>query len=144
MMARGRRKAAEVAAEEANGGPVEKMDFDTAKKLLLNDVRVANSRAGEHNQEASTAYKAIKKECNIDTGMAKLVLKLHGMDDEKRDHQLRSFRGLLLAFNMHLTPDLVDTMEGHNTGADVVPIRAGIAPADADDGLATTGDDDAD
>lgn len=142
-MAKGRRKAADVAAEEAGGGvsgEVQKMDFDTAKRLLLNDVRVANSRAGEHNQEASTAYKAIKKQCNIDTGMAKLVLKLHGMDDDKRDHQLRSLRGLLLAFNIGLTPDLVDTMEGHNSGADVIPL---FGNQGGDDGLATLdGDDD--
>jgi hypothetical protein len=140
-MARGRRKAADVAEDEAKGavtGEEAKMDFAKAKSLLLNDVRVANSRAGEHNQEASTAYKAIKKQCNISTSMAKLVLKLHGLDDDKRDHELRSLRGLLLAFNMGLTPDLVDTMEGHNSGAEIIPIRAGIT-GDELAGLGLTG-----
>lgn len=138
-MARGRRKAAEVAEEPQNGGEEGKMDFATAKRLLLNDVKPALSRVGEHNQEASTAYKAIKKQCNISTSMAKLVLKLHDMDEDKRDHELRSLRGMLQAFNIGLTPDLVDVMhgEGHNSTADIIPIFGGAAG----DGLATLDDD---
>ena len=139
-MGRGRRKAAEVAEETQNGGEEGKMDFATAKRLLLNDVKPALSRVGEHNQEASTAYKAIKKQCNISTAMAKLVLKLHDMDEDKRDHELRSLRGMLQAFNMGLTPDLVDSMEGHNSGADIIPIFGSTGG----DGLATLGNDDGD
>lgn len=145
-MGRTRRKAAEVAAQENGSAEVPKMDFASVKRVLLNDVRVANSRAAENNQEASTAYKAIKKEYGVSTDMARLVLKWHLMDEDKRDHQLRSLRGLLVEFGMGLTPDLVDHMEGHNSGgrpsAEVVPLFGAGDPDDQDDGLATTGDED--
>ena len=149
-MARGRRKAAEVAEEPQSGGEESKMDFATAKRLLLNDVKPALSRVGEHNQEASTAYKAIKKECHISTSMAKLVLKLHEMDEDRRDHELRSLRGMLVAFNIGLTPDMVDIAEGHNS-AEIIPIRGGITGDQLEtlgltggDGLATLAGDDGD
>ena len=93
------------------------MDFDTAMKIVKNDIMPANSKSGEYAQEASTAYKAIKKGCHIQTSSVKDAIKVSGKEDAKRDDYLRGFVEMtnrlcgetLLSFHSN---DLVDQAEG--------------------------------
>lgn len=92
---------------------VASMDFDRAKKLYFEDIKPARSKASEHMQEVSTAFKAVKKVCGIQPGAMKAAIKLHEMEDSKRDNWLRAFNGYLRAVNIDPDPkDLVDAMNG--------------------------------
>ncbi len=127
-MARGRRKAADVAEEITGNAPesVEaKQDFELARKLYFADIKPAVSRSAEHAQEASTAYKAIKKDANIDPQAAKLAFKVVEMEDGKKQHFLRSLAGMFEIMNIGLETDLVDAMNGagHNSGATIIPFK---------------------
>lgn len=108
----------------ANGQSAEEVkapDFERAVKIYRHDIKPANEKSGEHAQAASTAYKAIKKECRVNTRAAKFVFQLAGESEEKRNDVLRSIRGLLSAMHIGITDDLVSQAEGEDNGAAIVP-----------------------
>lgn len=128
-------------ADMARGKPAEKveevkqMDFKQAVKLYRFDIKKANSEAAAQNQEASTAYKAIKKSCHIQPDAARKAFKLmDGTEEARRDDWFRGFVGLvnemagrdILTFN---DTDLVDAMQGHNKPRVALATIAG-KPAD--------------
>ena len=95
--------------EPDESGVVPTKDFKTAIRLYRSDIKPALSKSGEFNQEASTAYKAIKKTCHIQPQAAKLAFKLEEMEEAKRDDFLRCLTGLLKELNIPLqSNDLVD------------------------------------
>lgn len=104
---------------------VQKPDFEKAVRIFRQDIKPAVEAAGERSQEASTGYKAIKKDCRVNTRAAKFVFKLAGESEEKRNDVLRSVRGLLGAMNIGITDDLVSEAEGEDTGAAIVPTAKG-------------------
>lgn len=109
-MARAARKARE---PKDDVEVVKEKDFGRAVRLWREDIKRATSEAATHMQDASTAYKAIKKECNIQPAAAKLVFKLADMEDAKRDDFIRCFTGLCKELKIELEPvDLVDMAEG--------------------------------
>lgn len=138
-MARGRRKAADVAEEPKaeDAGAEGKMDFELARKLYFDDIRPAASRSAEEAQAASTGYKAIKNQCKIDPQAAKLAFKVVQMESSKQQHFLRSMAGMFAIMNIGLHTDLVDEMQGHNSGATIIPFKAaetgGLATLPGDD-----------
>jgi hypothetical protein len=97
-------------------------DFALAVRLYRQDIKPAQAKIGEFAQEQSTAYKAIKKQANIQPQAAKLAFKLDDMEESKRDDFLRSFNGLLKELNIFMPVDLIDVAEGKGTTTDnVVP-----------------------
>lgn len=89
------------------------MDVEQAKRLYFNDIKPARSKASEFMQEISTAFKAVKKLCHIQPGAMKAAIKVHEMEDAKRDDWLRGFNAYLRANNIDPDPkDLVDLAEG--------------------------------
>lgn len=102
-------------------GEVAKPDFEKAVRIYRKDIKPANEKSGEHAQTASTAYKAIKDDCHVNTRAAKFVFKLANESEEKRNDVLRSVRGLLEAMNIGITDDLVSDAEGEDTAASIVP-----------------------
>jgi hypothetical protein len=124
-------------AEPQNGGEVKKIDVDNAFRIVRNDIKPNISKVGEHNQEVSTAYKAIKKDCGIPSWIIKLGLKLESMEDFKRDHEMRALNLWLAKLGFDMIPaDLVDQAEGKGD-TNVIPLKAGDGG-----GLATLADDD--
>ncbi|RXR28934.1 hypothetical protein [Sphingobium fluviale] len=105
-----------------------KPDFERAVSIYRNDIKPAQARVGEYAQEQSTAYKEIKKGCNVHPGAAKLAFKLDAMEDTKRDDFLRSLKGLMSALNIGLSADLVDKAEGEDD-EDVIPVKASSRPS---------------
>jgi len=106
-MARTARKS-----KDDDTGEVKAKDFALAKKLYHGDIKPAVSKVGEAMQEASTAFKSIKKQANIQPAAAKLAFKLAEMEDAKRDDFLRCLGGLLAEFNIDIKPtDMVDLMQ---------------------------------
>jgi hypothetical protein len=92
-------------------------DFDFAKKAYFNDIKPALSKVAEHMQEASTCYKAVKKQAHIQPGAMKAAIKLVEMEDAKRDDWLRCFNGFLVANNIDPDPkDLIDQMTAGDDG----------------------------
>lgn len=57
-------------------------------KIVKNDILPANSKSGEYAQEASTAYKAIKKQCHMQAGSVKDAIKIADKEEAKRDDYL--------------------------------------------------------
>jgi hypothetical protein len=114
-MARGSQKAQPKIEE------VKAPDFERAVKIFRHDIKPANEKSGEHAQAASTAYKAIKKECGVNTRAAKFVFQLAGESEEKRNDVLRSIRGLLGAMSIGITDDLVSSAEGEDNEAALIP-----------------------
>ena len=107
-----------------------KPDFDRAVRIYRNDIKPAQARVGEFAQEQSTAYKEIKKGCNVHPGAAKLAFKLDAMEDTKRDDFLRSLKGLMAALNLGLSSDLVDQAEGDDDAdGDIIPVKASSRPS---------------
>ena len=98
--------------EPDDTGEVKTKDFALAKKLFQQDIAPAVSKAGEAMQEASTGYKAIKKQAHIQPQAAKLAFKLADMEEAKRDDFLRCLGGLLKVFGIEIDPkDMVDQMQ---------------------------------
>lgn len=114
---------ARAAKKDEFEGEIPEKDFAHAVKLYRHDIKPALSKVGEHNQEAATAYKAIKKTCHIQPQAAKLAFKLDGMEEAKRDDFIRCFTGLCKELNIPLDPvDLVDMAEGGRTRPSLVPV----------------------
>lgn len=98
-------------------GEVPKHDFDLAATIYRRDIKPALSKVGEFNQEASTGYKAIKKQANIQPSAAKLVFKLYGMEDAKRSDFWRCVLGLADKMGCGPVYDLVDQAEAASPSA---------------------------
>lgn len=113
-MARGKKTEAPQVEE------IKQPDFALAVRLFRQDIKPAVEAAGEHAQEASTAYKAIK-EAGVNTRAAKFVFKLADESEEKRNDVLRSVRGLLEVMNIGITDDLVSRAEGGDAGKPLIP-----------------------
>jgi len=120
-MARGAKK------KEDEVEQIGKPDFDRALRIYREDIKPAQAKVGEFAQEQSTAYKEIKKDCNIVPGAAKLAFKLDQMEDTKRDDFLRSLNGLMKVLNIGLSADLVDQAEGDDVGG-VIPVAKSSRP----------------
>jgi hypothetical protein len=105
---------------------LKKPDVEAAIRTYREDIRQALSKVGEYSQELSTAYKHIKKHCRIAGWVAKLAFKLDGMEDAKRDVELRQLSALLAGLNIGLTPDLVDAAQGSEK-VDIIPKMAAAA-----------------
>lgn len=101
-MARAKLKADE------NDGEIKQKDFAQAVRIYRQDIKQAVSKVGEHSQELSTAYKAIKKQCGISSKAAKLAFQLDDMEDFKRDDFLRSLGGMLNELGIAQPFDMVD------------------------------------
>lgn len=105
---------------------IAKPDFERAVRIYKQDIRPAQAKVGEYAQEQSTAYKEIKKGCNVHPGAAKLAFKLDTMEDTKRDDFLRSLWGLMSELNIGISADLVDQM-GDGEAPDM-PVAAAKKP----------------
>ena len=119
--------------KEDDTGEIKAKDFALAKKLYQHDIGPAVTKAGEAMQEASTAYKAIKKQANIQPQAAKLAFKLADMEEAKRDDFLRCLGGLLAEFNIDVAPkDMIDMMQGDDGYARPKPqlVTIPYAPSD--------------
>lgn len=104
-------------------------DFALAVRLYRQDIKPAQSKVGEHSQEMSEAYKAIKKRAYIQPQAARLAFRLDDMEESKRDDFLRSFNGLLKEMRIFMPVDLADMAEGKGSaGETVVPIGKGAKP----------------
>lgn len=115
-------------------------DFGEAVRIYREEIRPAQARVGEHAQEQSTAYKAIKAKCRIQPSAAKAAFKLAEMEESKRDDYLRCFNGLLERLGVTPRNDLVDAAEGKGeAGApkSAPPLKLVTVPTgpEADDAL---------
>lgn len=109
-------------------------DFDRAKELYYNDIKPAKSKAAEQMQEASTAYKAVKKECHIQPSAMKAAVKVIEMEDAKSEDWLRCFNGILRAHNIDPDPkDMVDMMHGDDGYARPRPTLVTVPESDGVD-----------
>ncbi len=81
-------------------------------------------------------WQMVKDEANMPRKEFNYVQSLVDEDDDsKLEHRLRALRELLIAYNLFITPDLVDAAQGHNS-ENIVPFGARRDP-----GLATLEDD---
>lgn len=120
--------------KDDDSGAVKPKDFELARKLYHGDIKKAVSRAGEAMQEVSTAYKAIKKQANIQPQAAKLAFKLAEMEEAKRDDFLRCLGGLLAQFKIDIKPtDMVDLMTGDDGYARPKPDLSLVTLSDGDE-----------
>lgn len=115
--------------KEDDNQPVEVKthDYKLAMKIVKNDIMPANSKSGEYAQEASTAYKAIKKKCHIQPGAVKDAIKIADKEEAKRDDFLRGLANMvnLLTGEKLLTfhgTDLVDQAEGQRPKPKLVTV----------------------
>lgn len=113
-------RSAKKSTEEVEN--IDKPDFEKAVRIFRHNIKPANEKSGEHAQAASTGYKAIKKDCHVNTRAAKFVFQLSGESEEKRNDVLRSVRGLLEAMNIGITDDLVSDAEGE-PNTPIVPTK---------------------
>jgi hypothetical protein len=96
-------------------------DYSQAVRIYRTDIKEAVSKVGEHSQELSTAYKAIKKQCGISSKAAKLAFQLDDMEDFKRDDFLRSLNGLLKELGIFMPTDMIDVANGAAAGQSPIP-----------------------
>lgn len=118
IMPRGKKAAAPQVEE------IKAPDFAKAVRIYRRDIKPSVEKAGEHAQEASTAYKAIKNDAHVNTRAAKFVFKLAEESEEKRDDILRSLRGLLKEMSIGITNDLVARAEDEDAEEPIIPAAA--------------------
>jgi hypothetical protein len=99
-------------------------DFEKAVRIYRQDIKPAVEAAGERAQEASTGYKAIKKDCRVNTRAARFVFSLERESEEKRNDILRSVRGMLDEMDIGITDDLVSQAENEDRAAPIIPTAA--------------------
>lgn len=109
-------------------------DYDLAMKIVKQDILPANSKSGEYAQEASTAYKAIKKQAHLQPGSVKAAIQIADKEAAKRDDYLR---GLAEMVN-RLTGEKLLTFHG----TDLVDQAEGVGSERKKPFLATVGGDD--
>lgn len=114
-MASAKRKEDPPSAEE-----VKPIDAALAVRILKQDILPNITKIGERSQEVSTAYKAIKKQCNIPSWVVKLGIKLKETEDYKRDHELRAMKAIFEELGITIKEDLVDQAEG-KTNDGIIP-----------------------
>lgn len=120
--------------KDDDSGEVKVKDFDFAKKAYFEDIKPAISKAREMMQEASTCYKAIKKQAHIQPSAMKTAMKVFEMEDAKREDWLRCFNGILRAHNVDPDPkDMVDLMQGDDGYARPKPMLVTIPDHHGDD-----------
>jgi hypothetical protein len=103
-------------------GEVGQPDFEQAVRLYRGDIKPAKAKAAEHMQEASTAYKSVKKDALVHPGAAKAAFALVEMEYDKQQEWLRSFRGTLEALGVGIEPDLFDD------GGQKIPPTSNVVP----------------
>ena len=124
------------AAADDDDGLIKEKDFKKAAKIYYGDILPATSKASEYMQEVSTGFKAIKRECGVQSMVAKFVFKLLESEESKQEDALRCLKGLLTEFRLFLPSDLVDAAEG-TAGSDVVPSEPPAAKTRAKPKLVT-------
>jgi len=102
-------------------GEIKQKDFAQAVRIYRQDIKQAVSKVGEHSQELSTAFKAIKKQCGISSKAAKLAFQLDDMEDFKRDDFLRSLNGMLKELGIYMPTDMIDVANGATAGESIIP-----------------------
>ena len=117
---------ARAAKKDDDYGEVKTKDFAGAVSLYRQDIKPAKAAAAEKMQESSTAYKAIKKQCNIQPGAAKDAFKAYEKEEAKRDDWLRGFVGTFNELVGHEVlvlklDDLVDRAQG-GSRPNLVPV----------------------
>lgn len=91
---------------------VPQKDFTGAVRAYRNDIKPARSKIAEYMQEASTAKKHVKKNCNIQGKAFDFVCSVSEMEESKRDDLLRCVNGLFKEFGIFMPRDMVDIAEG--------------------------------
>lgn len=105
---------------EDTDGEIKPIDAKRACQILRQDILPNITKIGERSQEVSTAYKAVRKECNIPTWVMKLGIKLKDTEDFKRDHELRAMKAVFEELGISIRTDMVDMAEGKSGDGSVV------------------------
>lgn len=104
-------KDAKTEAEEVE--EVKDLDFETALKCMLHDIRPIKEKKELAGSEESEGWKKIKDECHLASPAAKFFFThILEREDETRDNNLRTLYGLLKTANIGISQDLVDKMSG--------------------------------
>ena len=119
------------AKEKEISGQVLPPDYDEALRIFNADVKPANKSQKQAMQEASAAWKVIKKEHRVNVAGFRMAMKIADMEEADQQSFLRALRAGLVARHVSLHADLVDTAEGNDT-SNVVPIEAARADARSD------------
>ena len=106
---------------------VKQIDAAQAVRILRQDILPNITKIGERSQDVSTAYKAIKKNCNIPSWVVKLAIKLGDTEDYKRDHELRAMKEMFKAYGITLTEDLVDQAQDNDDADGIIPTKKAAA-----------------
>lgn len=115
VMGRTARPKSEPQAQE-----IPQKDFAGAVKIYRQDIKPAKTKQGEFGQEQSTAYKAIKKNCHVQPGAAKVAFSIAEMEDAHRDDYLICLNGLFKELGIDMPRDLV-TMADGTEGGSIIP-----------------------
>lgn len=109
-----------------SGEEVKPIDAALAVRILKQDILPNITKIGERSQEVSTAYKAIRKQCNIPSWVMKLGIKLKETEDYKREHELRAMKAIFEEMGISIKEDLVDKAEG-KTADEIIPTKKAAA-----------------
>lgn len=112
-------------------GEVLPPDYDEALRIFNADVKPANKTQKQAMQEASAAWKIIKKDHRVNVAGFRLAMKIADMEEAEQQSFLRALRAGLQARHVSLHADLVDNAEGVDT-SNVVPIEAARGDARSD------------
>lgn len=113
---------------DENDGEVKPIDAKRACQILRQDILPNLTKIGERSQEVSTAYKAVRKECNIPTWVMKLGIKLKDTEDYKRDHELRAMKAVFDELGISIRTDMVDIAEGKAGEGNVIAVTKSERP----------------
>lgn len=108
--------------DEASNGPAEP-DFAGAAALITAEIRPDKEDLSKIQGDLSASWKRVEDQFHVNKKAAKDAAKMLGMSPETRDDYLRSLYGMMRAFNVGISADLVDAMGEGNVPT--MPVRGG-------------------
>ncbi len=112
-------------------GEVLPPDYESALRIFNADIKPANKSQKQAMQEASAAWKIVKKDLRVNVAGFRLAMKIADMEEAEQQSFLRALRAGLEARHVALHADLVDSAEGNDT-SNVVPIETARGDARSD------------
>lgn len=110
--------------DAVSNGPAEP-DFAGAAEVIRKEISPDKEDMSKIQGDLSASWKRVEDQFHVNKKAAKSAAQMLTMSQETRDDYLRSLYGMMRAFNISVSADLVDAMQDGETPT--MPVRSGAS-----------------